>query len=170
MEKFAFPELETERLRLRLLTLEDRTAVFAHFADEEVTRYMDIPPCKEISEADELIRFHLEDSGCRWGMFDKATGRLAGTVGYHCWVTGEASRAEIGFDLSRDYWGQGYMSEAIVPVLRFGFEAMGLELIEATVDPANVRSLRLADKLGFLREQELVDNLVYFYLRQPLLR
>ena len=164
MEKFAFPELETVRLRLRLLTLEDHEAVFAHFADEEVTRFMDIPPCRHIGEADEIIRFHLEDSGCRWGIFDKSTGQLAGTVGYHCWVTGESSRAEIGFDLSRNYWGQGFMAEALPQVLTFGFEGMGLERIEATVEPANERSLRLVSRLGFQRENELVDNLVYFYL------
>jgi ribosomal-protein-alanine N-acetyltransferase len=90
---------------------------------------------------------------------------LAGTIGYHCWATGEDSKAEIGFDLSSAYWGQGLMSEAVTPVLQFGFEGMGLKLIEATVDPANERSLRLVSKLGFGRAEELVDNLVYCYLR-----
>jgi ribosomal-protein-alanine N-acetyltransferase len=59
MDEFVFTELETERLWLRILTLEDNTAVFAHFADEEVTRYMDITPCRDMSEAEEIIRFHL---------------------------------------------------------------------------------------------------------------
>ncbi|MNB87684.1 putative ribosomal N-acetyltransferase YdaF [compost metagenome] len=166
-EKFAFPELETERLYIRVLQESDSTAVFRHFADEEVTRYMDIPPCKELAEASEIIRFHTEDSGCRWGIFDKATGQLAGTLGYHCWVTGEQSRAEIGYDLSSGWWGRGLMTEAISPVIRFGFCDMGLELIEATADPANERSARLLERLGFQHKEELVDGLVYYFLPKP---
>ncbi|MHA6533000.1 GNAT family N-acetyltransferase [Paenibacillus sp. BAC0078] len=160
-----FPMIETDRLTLRLLTLDDSEAVFRHFSDEEVTRFMDIPPCREIREAIEIIQFHIEDTGCRWGIFDKQTGQLAGTCGYHCWVTGTAAKAEIGFDLSRDYWGQGLMTEALLPVIEFGYGQMGLEMIEATVDPGNARSMRLMEALGFEREAELVDDLVYFYLK-----
>ncbi|MEK5239804.1 GNAT family N-acetyltransferase [Paenibacillus sp. FSL L8-0470] len=63
MTKMNYPVIETDRLNLRLLTLEDREAVFRHFSEEEVTRYMDIPPCRDISEADEIIQFHIDDSG-----------------------------------------------------------------------------------------------------------
>jgi ribosomal-protein-alanine N-acetyltransferase len=165
--KFAFPEFETERLVLRLLAQEDSAAVYRHFAEEEVTRYLDIPSCKDIGEAGEIIRFHIEDPGCRWGLFLKETGQLAGTCGYHCWDSGPSSKAEIGFDLSEAYWGQGLMTEATVPVIQVGFEQMGLQMIEATVEPANQRSKAMLDRLGFKRKAELVDNLVYFYLLNP---
>ncbi|OKP67893.1 GCN5 family acetyltransferase [Paenibacillus sp. P3E] len=161
-----YPVIETDRLRLRVLTLEDNEAVFQHFSDEEVTRYMDIPPCRDIAEADEMIQFHIDDSGCRWGIFDKQQERMAGTCGYHCWRTGPPGTAEIGYDLSRAFWGKGLMTEALHPVIQFGFEQMGLEVIEATVDPGNDRSIRLLMALGFSREAELVDNLVYFFLRR----
>lgn len=166
MTKMNYPVIETDRLKLRLLTIEDREAVFRHFSEEEVTRYMDIPPCRDISEADEIIQFHIDDSGCRWGVFDKQQDQLAGTCGYHCWTTGPEGKAEIGFDLSRDFWGRGLMTEALLPVIAFGYEEMGLEVIEATVDPGNDRSLRLLTALGFCRDEELVDNLVYFYMRR----
>lgn len=167
MGKFAFPEFETERLVLRLLAQKDSAAVYRHFADEEVTRYLDIPPCRDIEEAGEIIRFHIEDSGCRWGLFLKETGQLAGTCGYHCWDSGPSAKAEIGFDLSEAYWGQGLMTEAVVPVIQVGFEQMGLQMIEATVDPANERSKAMLERLEFQRKAELVDNLVYFYLLNP---
>lgn len=165
MVKLAFPVMETERLILRVLTLEDNAAVFRHFSDEEVTRYMDIAPCTDIREADEIIQFHLDDSGCRWGVFDKSTGQLAGTCGYHCWSPGNGAKAEIGFDLSKEYWGRGLMSEAVSPVIQFGLQQMGLCKIEATVDPENIRSMRLLDNLGFQREKELAGGLVYYYLQ-----
>ncbi|WP_136605087.1 GNAT family N-acetyltransferase [Paenibacillus dokdonensis] len=66
---------------------------------------------------------------------------------------------------------KGYMLEAIQAIIRFGFEKMDLTKIDATVEPENIRSIRLMEKLGFEREQELKANLVYFYkscLEQPL--
>lgn len=56
-EKFAFPELETERLYIRVLQESDSTAVFRHFADEEVTRYMDIPLAKNSLRRQRLSGF-----------------------------------------------------------------------------------------------------------------
>lgn len=69
--EFQYPDLETDRLYLRLLTLDDAIDVFKHFADPNITRLMDIEPCKELKEAEEIIRYHLEDSGCRWGLYEK---------------------------------------------------------------------------------------------------
>ncbi|WP_325050008.1 GNAT family N-acetyltransferase [Cohnella faecalis] len=66
MSAFIFPELETGRLRLSILTLNDSAAVYKHFSDENVTRFMDIDPCKDIQEAKEIIQYHIDDTGSRW--------------------------------------------------------------------------------------------------------
>ncbi|EFM11989.1 GCN5-related N-acetyltransferase [Paenibacillus curdlanolyticus YK9] len=127
----------------------------------------DISPCKEISEAEEIIRFHVEDTGCRWGIISKSEEQFVGTCGFHCWVQGgEQSKAEIGFDLGKEHWGKGLMQEVLRPVIAFGFNHMGLDLIEATVDPENVRSIKLLERLAFQREHELRDQLIYYYLRR----
>lgn len=160
-----FPTMETDRLVLRELTLEDREEVFQHFASADVTEFMDIEPCQDLAEAEEIIQFHLDDTGTRWGMFSKETGRLVGTLGYHCWVPDEA-RAEIGFDLAKEFWGQGLMQEALRPVLQFAFDKMELGLIEATVEQLNLRSLKLMERLGFQRDAELRDGLIYLTLRK----
>ncbi|RAV07558.1 GNAT family N-acetyltransferase, partial [Paenibacillus contaminans] len=112
---FIFPDIETDRLKLAILNLDDTDAVFNHFSDENVTRFMDISPCKDRDEAKEIIRFHLEDTGCRWGIFSKSNAEFIGTCGFHCWFQGEQPRAEIGFDLARGYWGKGIMQEALKP-------------------------------------------------------
>lgn len=124
MRKMKYPAVETDRLRLRLLTLEGHEAVFRHFAAEEVTRYMDIPPCRSIGETDEIIQFHIDDSGCRWGG-DKQQEQLAGTCGCHCWTTGPRSKRKIGIGLSRAFRCRGLMTEALRPVIQCGFEKMG---------------------------------------------
>ncbi len=159
-----FPEMETDRLKLAILTLDDTEAVFRHFSDENVTRFMDISPCKDRNEAEEIIRFHIEDTGCRWGIFSKSDAQFIGTCGFHCWVQGEQSRAEIGFDLAREYWGKGIMQEALKPVIDFGFKHMRLDIIEATVEQENDRSINLLRKLNFERETELRGPLIYYFL------
>lgn len=159
-----YPSLETERIKLRLLTLEDANEVFTLFSDSEVTRYMDIEPCKDIHEAEEIIKFHMDDAGCRWGLFKKDANTFIGTAGFHYLRKNEHFIAEIGFDLAKEHWGKGYMMEAMKEVISFGFSEMGLDIIDATVEPENVNSLRLMRKLGFEEHEELKDNLVYFTL------
>ncbi|MGD0032297.1 GNAT family N-acetyltransferase [Paenibacillus illinoisensis] len=159
-----FPQIETDRLKLAILTLDDTKAVFRHFSDENVTRFMDISPCKDIDEAEEIIKFHIDDTGCRWGIFSKSHAQLIGTCGFHCWFQGEKSRAEIGFDLARGYWGRGIMQEALKPVIDFGFNVMSLDFIEATVEQENEKSINLLRKLNFERETELRNQLIYYFL------
>lgn len=167
LQKMNFPCFHTKRLALRTLDLQHTEAVYQHFSSIDVTQFMDIEPCKDLKEAEEMIQFHLDDSGCRWGVFDSTTSALIGTAGFHLWqATNEMSKAEIGYDLAREYWGAGFMQEALIPIIDFGFTNMKLDLIEATVDPANLRSIRLLERLGFQKQREGKDNLVYFILRK----
>jgi [ribosomal protein S5]-alanine N-acetyltransferase len=163
-----FPQLKTNRMNLRILELDHVEEVFQHFSDEAVTRFMDIEPCRERKEAEEIIHYHLEDEGCRWGLFEKSTNRLIGTAGFH-YLRRNPDRfiAEVGFDLSKHFWGKGYMTEAMKEVLSCGFEQMGFDIIDATVEPENSKSIRLLEKLGFKRDIELKDHLLYFYLHNP---
>lgn len=158
-----YPTIKTDRLELRELTLDDTSQVQAHFADENVTRFMDIEPCKSEEEAKEMIQYHLDDAGCRWGIF--IDDILIGTCGYHNWMqTENVSKAEIGFDLSKQYWGKGYMSEVMKPLLQFGFQEMGLNVIDATVETENEKSILLLMRNGFKKHEELQDGLFYFTL------
>lgn len=161
-----FPDLETERMNLRILTLEDSKEVHQHFADCHVTKFMDIEPCKDINEAEEIIRYHQEDSGCRWGLIDKGEGNFLGTIGFHYIRWNQVVTAEIGFDLSKAHWGKGFMTEAMKEVMAFGFLEAGFDAIDATVEPENGKSLQLLRKLGFHEEKEPKDGLIYFYIEK----
>jgi ribosomal-protein-alanine N-acetyltransferase len=167
IQKIEFPLLETERLKLRILTLQDAEEVFRHFSDEEITRFMDIEPCMDIQEAEEIIRFHIEDMGCRWGLYGKMDDEFIGTCGFHCLRrTNDDFIAEVGFDLSKPHWGKGLMSEVLKEIIEYGFTKMGLTMIDATVEFKNEKSIKLMKRLGFERALELRDNLIYFYLKR----
>jgi ribosomal-protein-alanine N-acetyltransferase len=159
-----FPNLESERLRLRQLTTSDADFVFRHLSNPSVTEYlMDEPPLAELSQAQEIIDFYRDPESKtrnRWGIELKSDKQLIGTCGYHKWDK-RYFRAEIGYDLNPSFWGQHIMTEALGIVIKNGFEAMGLNRIGALVYIENVRSEKLLLKLGFQKEGILRD---YFYL------
>ena len=159
-----FPFLETERLMLRNLIVEDTDFIFHHFSDPAVTKYlMDEPPVTEYTQAQAIIQFYLEPE-CkthnRWIIVRKSDHQPIGTCGFHKWDK-RYFRAEIGYDLGPGFWGQGYMAEALRAVIANGFERMELNRIDALVYVENGRSIQLLQRLGFKQEGLLRD---YFYL------
>ena len=159
-----FPTLQTERLLLRQLTMDDLEFVYQHFRDPKVSQYlMDEPPPANHDEARAIINFFLEPEAKaqnRWAIVRKADGRVIGTIGYHRWMRAYF-RAEVGYDLSPDCWGQGYMTEAFREVIRHGFERLALHRIDALVYTGNDASIQLLKRMGFKQEGLLRD---YFYL------
>jgi ribosomal-protein-alanine N-acetyltransferase len=92
-----------------------------------------------------------ENKGIRWGIIKKEDKKLIGTLGiYDCDKT--SRRAEIGYDLEPAYWRQGLMTEALCVVLKYGFEKMRLNRIQALIDSKNARSMKLVRRLGFRKE------------------
>ena len=158
-----YPQLETERLILRSLTMDDLEFAFQHFGDPMINRYLlDGEPVTRREQAVELINFYLEptsDTYNRWGIVLKEEGVLVGTCGFHKWER-RYFRAEIGYDLGHAYWGQGIMSEALREALSFGFDHMELNRVDALVYPENTLSIRILERLGFRQEGVLRD---YFY-------
>jgi len=153
-----YPHFETPRLIIKELTLEDTEAVFHLFADPNVVELMDIEPLQSLAEAEEVIQFHINDIGTRWGLFHKQDNTMIGTYGFHCWNLNEPTSIEIGYDLAKAYWGQRLMTEAIHPVIDFGFDELMVSKIEATPHKNNQRSIVLLERLGFNREKELRDD------------
>lgn len=150
-----FPRLDTPRLILREATPSDRDGLFALYANEEVMRYLPLDPFESVEEADDEMGWHRrifeEQTGLRWMIQERETGAFVGTCGF-LGIERQHNRMEIGYDLAREHWGKGYMPEAVRAVLEFGFGPLGANKIEARIDPDNAASIRLMDKLGFVRE------------------
>jgi len=149
-----FPQLESERLILRRIQLKDAEAVYRIFSDPDVLRYYDIGAYTHIDQARNLIerldtRFE-QRTGIRWGITIRGEDIVIGTFGFG-W-TQHNHQGEIGYDLARDHWQQGIMSEALQVALRFGFEVAELNRIQAHVIPGNIASEKLLLKHGFTNE------------------
>jgi ribosomal-protein-alanine N-acetyltransferase len=152
----AYPRMESTRLVLRALRLEDVDFILKEWGDPVVTYYMtDEDPLETLEQAEELLLPLQTPEKLPhfkwWGIEIKDGGHLIGTCGYCRWDK-QHHRAEIGYDLWPDYWGQGLMPEVLQALIRFGFEKMDLNRVEATTHTENQRSQRVLAKLGFQRE------------------
>ena len=147
-----FRELETERLQLKNISAQDRDFILKQFSTDAVNEYLfDAEPFQELWEADELIEYFTQPEPRtlhRWILVLKDDGEKIGTCGFHNWDR-ENSRAEIGYDMQPDFWGKGYMSEAVKTILTFAKDEMKLKRIDADIYPENFRSVRLAERYGF---------------------
>jgi ribosomal-protein-alanine N-acetyltransferase len=157
------PVLETARLRLRRLTYDDAEDMFAYASDPEVTRYLMWLPSRSIEESLEFIMTAVERYRNRqpapWGMELKTEGRIIGTCDYiHWWPAHE--RAEIGYALSRQYWGQGLMTEAVREIIDYGFRVKGINRIQAMCEIPNIGSARVMEKSGMIYEGILREYMV----------
>jgi ribosomal-protein-alanine N-acetyltransferase len=152
-----FPVLTTARTVLREIVATDAGALYAFRSDVEEQRYND-PPLTDVDEAaalvERLAREYRDDAVVRWGLTVGRDDVVVGLLGYNSWNR-EHARAEIGYDLSRRLWGRGLAGEAVRAVVDFGFDRMGLERIGVRTDAANLRSVRMLDRLGFHREGTL---------------
>lgn len=149
-----FPRLETDRLLLRKIVPSDAAALYAIFSDDEVTRYYDLPTMTDPADANTMVRRMAartkHGQAIRWGIVRKQDRAFVGTCGFHFQAAG--FKAEIGYDLGREYWHQGYMSEALRAMLTYGFETLQLNRIEALVMPGNEASTAVLLRLGFTEE------------------
>jgi ribosomal-protein-alanine N-acetyltransferase len=156
-----FPELETERLHLTRITMNDVDDFFLLRSDRRLMQYISRPLAKEKSDVAALIEIFekslIESTGISWGIRLKDQKALVGTIGF--WrLTKEHFRAEIGYMLKFELRQQGIMLEALHAVLDHGFNKMHLHSIEANVNPRNLPSIKLLEKAAFEKEGYLREN------------
>ncbi|EDL64502.1 GNAT family N-acetyltransferase [Bacillus sp. SG-1] len=150
-----FPVIETNRLILRQPIKDDAQDMLKYLSDQDVVKHMGLLPFQSIEDALGEIQWYdsiLKDgSGIRWGITLKENNKMIGSCGFLN-MAAEHSRAEIGYELSQDYWGKGIAGEALEAVVLYGFKHFHLERIQALIEPGNSPSQMLVEAKGFQRE------------------
>lgn len=150
--------LETERLLLRPFRDDDIDAYAAMCADPEVMRY--IGERTVLSREDawrQMAMFagHWQLRGFgMWVVEERASGSFVGRVGLH-FPEGWPDR-ELAWTLASPYWGRGFATEAARCALAHAFGPLGWDRVISMIDPDNIRSIRLAERLGERLEGEIV--------------
>ena len=160
------PQLETPRLRLRAWREEDIQAYIDMCADPEVMRFLGGKAMtrQEAWRHGAYIIGHWQLRGFgHWALEHKDSGKFAGRAGFfqpEGWPG-----FEIGWALSREFWGQGLAEEAARSALAYCFGDMGRSEVISIIDRENLASIKLAEKLGerYQHEDEVLGHTVSIY-------
>lgn len=156
--------LETPRLLMRPMEPGDLDDFAALHADPAVTEFvlaLDRDAAAERLRANE-VEWRDRGHGIL-AVLDRESGAFLGRCGLKFWP--EFGETEVGWIFRRDAWGQGYATEAARACIDWGFSAFELQYLTAMIDPRNVPSVRVAERLGMepLREDELLGVAVVVY-------
>ena len=171
--------LSTARLTLRAPRRGDEDALFALHSDTEVMRYFSEPPWTDPERAarqidDDAAGFERGDF-FRFAIVLTETGQMIGNCTLFA-LHRQNRRAEIGYALQRQHWGQGFMIEALTALVSHAFNDLDLNRLEADIDPRNAPSKVCLERLGFVSEGymrerwivggEVCDSALYGLLRR----
>jgi [ribosomal protein S5]-alanine N-acetyltransferase len=144
-------ELETPRLRLRPFTASDGEAIHAVYADPEVMRYVGHGAHRTTAETARALRGYADALRTRGYGFvavvERSSGVLIGDGGLHP-LAGRGPDVELGYTLARAAWGHGYATEMGAALVAHAFAALGVPRVMAQVEPDNLASRHVLEKLG----------------------
>lgn len=154
-----FPVLDTKRLSLDSLQASDSQSIFELFSEPEVVSYYDLSAFSEKEQAANLIQFFANrfetGEGIRWAIRLKDTKKLIGTCGFNSWSP-KMKNAVIGYDLQKQYWGRGIVTEAVNAIVKTAFSGKlkceHIHRIQADTVPGNIASEYVLKKVGFREE------------------
>lgn len=152
------PKLETDRLILRKIHLEDINEIFhCWMQDENVSRYMYWKASSDISDIKEFVEFELgnieNDKWNRWIIILKETSEIIGTC--LIYFNEEENSWDISYNLGRRFWGKGYTLEAMNKVMCYAKETLKMKECIAIHAIENPASGRIIQKLGFHYEKDV---------------
>ena len=151
------PEIVTERLRHRMLRIEDLLDLMSIVSDSEVMKYLGVEAGTTLNweEAEDaltrMIAFWDRRGFGRWAVLNKASGKLVGLCGLRLLE----DTPELFYAFAKDYWGQGLATESAKACMRYGFEELEFDRIVAASRHANAASIRVLEKIGMRYEKEI---------------
>lgn len=171
--------LETNRLLIRPIQLNDAKPVFNYRSDSFINQYQGWIP-KTLNDVHDFINnktsqeINQPETWFQFVIIKKSNNQLIGDVGIH-FIDNDGFQVELGCTLDKNYHGKGFATEALKTVIDFIFTQLHKRRIIVSLDPRNNSSLRLIERLGFRKEahfkqslfinNEWVDDLVFAILK-----
>ncbi|MEY8390845.1 N-acetyltransferase [Lachnospiraceae bacterium] len=151
--------METERCLLREITLEDLDALYELYQDESITRYME-GLYENRKKEEEYTRAYIEHMYTffgygMWVAVEKKSGKIIGRAGLdHVQLPGETI-LELGYVIGKPFQNQGYATELCKEILKFAGKSLKCPALYCLIHKENQISIHLAEKLGFLWQEEI---------------
>jgi ribosomal-protein-alanine N-acetyltransferase len=156
-----FPILETERIILRQIKEDDIPGIFRFYSGSDTLNYIarDLFTKKEQAiEKVNIFQKNYEEKKAIWWTFTQIPKDEFIGFGGLFEISKESNKAEIGYGLLPEYWGNGIMSEVVKKLIDFGFNEMKLHKIYGRITPGHNASIRVLEKFGFKKEGEFKDD------------
>lgn len=154
-EQLILPKIETERLILRPIGLEDAQDMFEYASDEKVLEFMTFPKHQSVDDSRNIIEKFIKKPKngmpTTYAIIFKDDNKMIGTCDFPVFIESRKT-AEVGYILNSSYWGRGIMPEAVKALIRVGFERFDLNRIQVCHSPRNTKSRRVIEKCGFTYE------------------
>ena len=160
------PELETERLKFRAIKKSDFNDIYEYSSNPQTSQYLLWSPHNSLEYTKHFIDIILAKYKCGdyhdWAITLKENKKMIGTCGFTR-IDEQNGTAEIGYVLNPAYWGMGIGTEAAKRVIRFAFEELNMNRVEARFLFGTEASLRVMNKIGmkfegYIRESLLVKG------------
>ncbi len=160
--------LETKRLILRHLERNDLESLFGLYSDPDVRQYFP-DGILTYDETREELEWFLNGHPKHpelglWATIHKETNQFIGRCGLLPWTIDDRSEVEVAYLLSKAYWRQELGTEVAQAILNYGFETLQLSRLVCLIEPDNIASVKVAEKIGMTFEKEAVDGKGSFLL------
>jgi len=151
---------ETLRLLLRYFTWNDLNDMATIYADPIGMAFRGSP--RTFEETQQVFKWifdnYSKDGFEMWAIIHKADQKLIGCCGLIPQVVDGQQETEMGYILAKEYWGQGLATEAAFAVRNYGFEKLGCDRIIALINPKNLASQNVAQKIGLIYEKDTTHS------------
>ncbi|HUG34017.1 MAG TPA: GNAT family N-acetyltransferase [Anaerolineales bacterium] len=150
---------ETKHLILRHLVMDDLDALFALYRDPEIRKYFP-EGVLTLEETREELEWHMHGHPRHpqlglWATIHKESGKFIGRCGLLPWEIDDRLEVEIAYLLDKSFWGQGLAAEAARGLMEYGFEKLRLSRLICLIDPDNIASQRVAERIGMTLERKV---------------
>lgn len=154
----------TDRLFIRPVNIDDKASIFKYRSDFETNKFQSlaVESMENMDDFFQKISFEINIPGT-WFQFviiEQKSDSLIGDIGVHFLETDSTNRqVEIGYTLDRNFRGKGYATEALTKIIDYLINHLNKHRIIASIDPANVKSIQLIERLGFRKEAHFIESL-----------
>ena len=155
--------LETKRLFIRPITVDDKHEIFEYRRDKEVNKYQGWIP-ETIEDVEVFIcktskQINIPDTWFQFVIVDKESKKIVGDLGIH-FIDSANKQVEIGCTLTKDFQHKGFATESVMKVIDYLFNDLNKHRIITSIDPDNKNSIRLVERIGFRKEAHFVESLL----------
>jgi ribosomal-protein-alanine N-acetyltransferase len=175
--------IETDRLILNKISMDDQMDIWELFGDEQVTTFTDFSTRVNYEDSKKVLDYFIscyeQREQYRFAIRLKETNEMIGTFGLFAFDD-TSDLAEIGYELKRKYWKKGYMTECLGGIVETFFLKMNGHRLEAIITPENIDSEKMLVRCGFVREGmyrardfikgRYLDGVIYGVLKDDLFR